>query len=228
MKQQLIIFDFDGTLVDGQHQVIASMARAFAAHDLPVPDAAAIRPLIGLSLDLVMQQLAPEADTATLTKLIKSYQEVFVSSRMPGKITEPLFDGMREMLQTLGAQYHLSIATGKSRAGLLTVCDEHAITDIFLSLHTPDDAPSKPHPKMALDAMAQSSVMPQDCVMIGDSIYDMQMARAANIAAIGVTWGYHTADALRAAGADYIAQSVAALPDLIATALGKPRLAKAS
>jgi phosphoglycolate phosphatase len=98
----------------------------------------------------------------------------------------------------------LGIATGKSQRGARAVLARHDLTGHFAIIKTADDAPSKPHPGMVQGAIGEAGVEPADTLMIGDSIYDMEMARAAGAYAIGVTWGYHTADALIAAGAQQV------------------------
>ncbi len=106
---------------------------------------------------------------------------------------EPLYDGALEVVRTLSARDDtvLGIATGKSQRGVRRLLDQHHLSDCFVTIPTADDAPSKPHPAMIHQAMASAGTVPENTVMIGDTSYDLQMARAAGVAAIGVAWGYH-------------------------------------
>jgi len=198
----LVVFDCDGTLVDSQHAIVAAMARAFAEHDLAQPPAAAVRRIIGLNLDEAMAALAPEIDDARHHSLAEAYKAEFFRQRQSGEFTDPLYPGAMEAILALaetGAM--LGVATGKSQRGLRAVLDRHGLRARFATLQTADDAPGKPHPGMLLNAMAEAGACPEETVMIGDTTFDMTMARAANVAAVGVAWGYHEAQELDDAGA---------------------------
>jgi phosphoglycolate phosphatase len=212
---RLAVFDCDGTLVDGQANIVRAMDAAFALSGLVPPSPAATRAIVGLSLPQAMQVLRPGADHDRLTDDFKMvYQQL---RRDGGLDDEPLFDGVAAAIDALiAAGWTLGVATGKSDRGLAHVLARHDLADRFATLQTADRHPSKPDPAMLYAAMAAAGVTPVDTVMIGDTSYDMAMARAAGVRAIGVAWGYHTADELVAAGADAVADHARELPALLA------------
>ncbi|QNQ10054.1 HAD-IA family hydrolase [Sphingomonas alpina] len=211
---RLALFDCDGTLVDSQASICQSMEEAFALHSLVPPERNAIRRIVGLSLVEAMRGLLPHADDAQHRALADDYKAAFFRLRSSGALAdEPLFEGMVAALDDLAAAgWVFGVATGKSDRGLLRVLDEHGIRARFVTLQTADRHPSKPHPSMIETAIAEAGASPETTVMIGDTSYDMMMARAGNVRALGVAWGYHPPEELTAAGAHAIAQTVAALP----------------
>lgn len=213
---RLAVFDCDGTLVDGQHDILAAMDAAFAGQGLTPPTRAATRRIVGLSLPQAMRRLLPEADADLLAALVDGYKAAYRQARADGRLTEPLYEGIRAMLDALRARgWDLAVATGKSDRGLIHCLASHDLSDHFVSLQTADRHPSKPHPAMLEAALADAMALPQDSVMIGDTSYDMAMARAAGVRAIGVAWGYHSAAELLAAGADVVATTPAHLQDIL-------------
>jgi phosphoglycolate phosphatase len=134
------------------------------------------------------------------------YKQAFFAMRTAGTLREPLYPGMSELIEALDADgWLLAVATGKSDRGLHAVLDQHGIRHRFVSLQTADRHPSKPHPSMIEAALADAGAHPADTVMIGDTSFDMAMARAAGVAALGVGWGYHPPGELFAAGARSVA-----------------------
>ena len=217
LKVRLAVFDCDGTLVDGQHSIIASMSRAFAAHGLAAPAADAVRHVVGLPLREAIIRLLPDAAEADHTRLESGYVDAYSALRRNGAINDPLFPGAVETLDALDrAGWILGIATGKGRRGLLATLDSHGITGRFAILQTSDLGPGKPNPDMLLNAMNEAGAAPANTVMIGDTVYDMEMARRAGTMAVGVAWGYHPERELRRAGAHAVAQSFAEIPEKIA------------
>jgi len=213
---KLAVFDCDGTLVDGQAAVCDAMEAAFFAAGLPTPDRGEVRRIVGLSLPQAVRALAPDSDPARQVAAVAAYKTAFRETRESGRLEEPLFDGVRDMLAELReAGWQLAVATGKSGRGLAACLSGHAIDQLFVSLQTADRHPSKPHPAMLEMALQEAGASPYEAVMIGDTSFDMAMARAAGVRAIGVAWGYHTADELRAAGAAAVAATVAELKDLL-------------
>lgn len=214
---RLALFDCDGTLVDSEHAIVAAMDDAFAALHLPAPPQNMVRANIGLSLQSALRALTPTLDDDVRAQLVEAYRVAYFQHRnAAADAPEPLFDGVRDALDKLrAAGWQLGVATGKSMRGLTRLLDAHGISDYFATLQTADNHPSKPDPAMALAALDQCLVEPDHGVMIGDTSFDMGCARSAGMAAIGVGWGYHNADALRAAGAMAIADSPADLPQLI-------------
>ena len=214
---RLAIFDCDGTLVDGQADICAAMAEAFAGAGLPAPDMHLVRRAVGLSLPGTMRHLAPHAEPAVQAELVAGYKHAYHAARAEGRITEPLFAGIREVLDGLRERgWLLGVATGKGDRGLAHCLASHGITGHFVTLQTADRHPSKPDPAMLEAALFEAAATPGHAVMIGDTSFDMAMARAAGVRAVGVGWGYHTADELLANGADVVAASPAKLLDLLA------------
>lgn len=217
MALPLIVFDCDGTLVDSQAMILASMASAFADAGLTMPDEAAVRHVVGLSLDEAMAALSPELAPGERAGLAASYKRAFFELRMAGGVEDRLYPGIAALLAELDqAGYLLGVATGKSRRGLNAVLANYGLTELFVTLQTADHHPSKPHPSMLLTALAEAGSAPHSAVMIGDTSYDMAMARAAGMAGLGVGWGYHPPNLLVDAGALGVADSSDALRAMIA------------
>ena len=213
---RLAVFDCDGTLVDSQANICRAMEDAFAGAGLAPPPRAAIRRIVGLSLVEAVAALLPEADAALHRTLAVDYKYVFQRLRADGGLDdEPLFEGIAEVLATLADRgWVLGVATGKSDRGLAHVLEHNGLTRLFATLQTADRHPSKPDPAMLLAAIAD--VGATETVMIGDTAFDMAMARAGGARAIGVTWGYHDVADLVAGGAEIVADEVAELPGLLA------------
>ena len=200
---KLAIFDCDGTLVDSGATIHAALATTFDTHGLDCPPQHITRKVIGLSLDEAMMSLAPDADP---TALSRTYKDAFIAMRGAGRVEEPLYDGILELLGVMErGGWLLAVATGKSDRGLRHCLTSHGIFDRFSSLQTADRHPSKPHPAMALAAMAETGAEPGRTVFIGDTGWDMGCARAAGCGAIGVGWGYHDHDELIEMGAHQVA-----------------------
>jgi phosphoglycolate phosphatase len=200
------LFDCDGTLVDGQAPHRIALAEAFAVEGLAAPTYDEARRLIGLGLVETMAALVPEASRAEHLRLAEGYKIAFHSLRARGLVEEPLFHGVAALLDALEEEgWLLGIATGKSTRGLDLCLSCHGLSQRFVTRQTADLHPSKPHPSMIEAAMAQAGASPATTMMIGDTSYDMAMARAAETQAIGVAWGYHGREELLAAGAHHIA-----------------------
>jgi phosphoglycolate phosphatase len=209
---RLAVFDCDGTLVDGQADVCWAMERAFARAGLSAPDVSAVRRAVGLSLPQAVRALAPDLNEDQNRAVTEFYRSSFRARREEGLLDEPLYDGIAELLTALHDDgWRLAVATGKSDRGLAACLATHGIADLFVSLQTADRHPSKPHPAMLEAALFEAGALPAQAVMIGDTSFDMLMARSARVAAIGVAWGYHAPDELLASGALSVAETVAAL-----------------
>lgn len=203
---RLVVFDCDGTLVDSQRLIVAAMTRAFASHGLDTPEPEAVRRVVGLSLVDAMARLIPDAEPDLHGAVAEDYKAQFAVLRHDEALQEPLFDGARGALEALqAAGYLLGVATGKTRRGLDHVLALHHLDDYFVTLQTADGHPSKPHPAMLEAAMNEVGAGPAETILLGDTSYDMMMAKAAGAGALGVGWGYHPADELRAAGACHVA-----------------------
>ncbi len=203
---RLVIFDCDGTLVDSQHRIVSAMEAAFDAVRLPVPDRAGIRQIIGLSLYDAISELAPEMEPDTHRDMAEAFRKSYQAAHgFDPSAVEPLYPGVRSAIETLHKEgYLLAVATGNSRRGLDRILASHDLGDYFISLQTADHHPSKPHPSMVNLALADAGCRPAQCVMIGDTTFDMQMGRSAGVRCLGISWGYHDSDDLLAAGAHRI------------------------
>lgn len=208
---KLAIFDVDGTLSDSQAHILAAMTEAFRAVGLTPPEPAAVLAIVGLSLPVAMADLAPAADAETQAALVAAYKASYFTGRAASPA--PLYPGAKACLLHLAGRedWLLAIATGKSRRGVEALIAHHGLDGLFTSAQVADDHPSKPHPSMVLEALRAAGVDAQDAVMIGDTTFDIEMGRAAGVATIGVSWGYHPVSELEKAGAGRIVESFAAL-----------------
>lgn len=212
---KLAIFDCDGTLVDSERSIVDCMRAAFADLDFEPPGPSAVRQMVGLPLLEAIARLLPREATAVHETLRQTYIDSFAVLRQTGTVHEPLFDGISETLDQLdAAQVLMGVATGKAHKGLVNTLKTHSLEDRFVTLQTADRARGKPHPEMVLNALSETGVRAADAVVIGDTTYDIEMARNAGTLAIGVSWGYHDPDDLLAAGAHVVVDDSA---DLFAT-----------
>lgn len=217
---RLAVFDCDGTLVDGQADVCWAMERAFTRAGLTAPDVALVRRAVGLSLPQAVRALAPDLSEDQNRAVTEFYRTSFRARREEGLLDEPLYDGIAELLAGLrDSGWQLAVATGKSDRGLAACLATHGIADMFVSLQTADRHPSKPHPAMLEAALFEAGALPQQAVMIGDTSFDMLMARSAGVRGVGVAWGYHAPAELLASGALSVADTVAALSQALEEAL---------
>ena len=202
---KLAIFDCDGTLVDSGATIHSALRSTFDAHGIECPSRDVTKKVIGLSLEEAMAALVPDGDHAALSG---TYRDAFISMRGAGRVEEPLFEGIMELLDTLEDDgWLLGVATGKSERGLRHCLTSHGIEGRFVTLQTADGNPSKPHPAMALSAMAETGAGPAQTIFIGDTGWDMGCARSAGAGGIGAGWGYHDVDELMAAGAQAVAMA---------------------
>lgn len=216
---RLVAFDVDGTLVDSGQHIVTTMTRAFQAEGHPPPSPQEVVEIVGLALDEAMPRLAPDLAPERHDRLVAAYMahvaEVFAD-------TPPLFPGARAVLDDLGARDEvlLGVATGKSRRGLDQILAGHGMERRFLNIQTGDLHPSKPHPSMLLSALSETGVAAANAVMVGDTEYDIEMGRAAGVRTVGVCWGCHSGERLRAAGADVLIADFAQLPAALNTLWG--------
>lgn len=220
---RLVIFDVDGTLVDSQADILRAMEAAWVALGRPMPARSEVLARVGLSLNVLFRDMAPDLSPAEEARLIAAYKDAYATSRMSLPVTEtsPLFDGARAALDHFAREEwtHLAVATGKSRRGLDHLLDGHGLRIFFTATEVADNHPSKPHPSMLLALLADTAVDPRRAVMIGDTRFDMEMARAAGIAALGVSWGYHDASDL---GADRVVTRFDEVPAAVDALIGAP------
>lgn len=205
---KLVLFDCDGTLVDSVRLIHEVMSRTFVDFGHARPPIESTKSIIGLTLDIAIARMRdkPHVDDEAIA-MTAHYKSIYAGVRAEPDMSEPLFDGIRPMIDTLAARDGLLIGavTGKSRRGLTHILETHGFAPHFIVSRTADDCPSKPHPAMVTECCDETGMSTSDTIVIGDAIYDMQMAKAAGATAIGVSWGYATVDDLLAAGADAIA-----------------------
>jgi len=219
---RLVVFDVDGTLVDSQAHILAAMARAFAATGRPSPPREAVLDIVGLSLPVAMARLSPAA-LLEVPVLVDAYREAFADLRLSAgdAALSPLYPGARDCLSALASEPWtlLGVATGKSRRGLTHLFELHDLGSTFQTVQVADDHPSKPHPAMLEACLSETGADAARSVMIGDTTYDIEMGRAAGFRTIGVSWGYHAAEVLHAAGAHAVIDDFAALLTVLAEGL---------
>ncbi|WP_428673610.1 HAD-IA family hydrolase [Roseibium sp.] len=202
----LIIFDVDGTLVDSQNTILHGLQVGFEAAGLPMPDRQTALSIVGRSLEEAFRDLVGPDHLEKAPLMAEAYRQSKISRRGQGLDIDPLYPGAREAIDRLHARDEvlLGIATGKAMRGVRHMQETHDLHDRFVTIQTADTSPSKPHPDMILRAMSETGVEPARTLMIGDTGFDMAMAKAAGVHALGVTWGYHDHARLAAEGADKI------------------------
>jgi len=206
---KLAVFDVDGTLVDSREIIHRAMERAFTRAGLGEMPYDRVRTIVGLELSEAIARLAPpDIGAERLGLLCNYYKQAFVEQRADPGFEEPLYAGARETLVRLSDEgWLLGVATGKARRGLDIVFGHHDLHRYFQILQTVDHGVGKPNPRMVLDAMAETGARPEETVVIGDTSFDMAMARSARTRALGVSWGFHTADEIAGGGAHEIHDS---------------------
>lgn len=200
----LVIFDCDGTLVDSQHHIVGAMETAFANEGLKAPDRNAILSIVGLSLHEAVSTLCAPFGNLPVERIAEGYKHAFGDMRAdPEHAPEPLYSGALQVLEALHNhdEVLVGMATGKSRRGVDNVVRLHGLEGHFVTIQTADTSPSKPHPDMILQAMRETGAEPAKTIMIGDTSFDMAMAKAAGVHGLGVSWGYHDVPTMQAAGA---------------------------
>lgn len=218
---KLIIFDFDGTLVDSRSLILESHRIVFSEFRLPAPSPAESLALVGKSLDVILTQLAGPA--APILEMVKAYDLLLPQLRADSAFAEKPFDGAGDLLSDLSTAPDtvLGVATGHRTDTIAPALEELRWAGYFKTIQAADTAPSKPHPAMLLQALAATGVTPENAIFIGDTTFDMEMAQAAKLRSIGVGWGYHRTERLLAAGAHRVVQSIDQLRDCIRTTLSE-------
>jgi len=193
---ELLIFDWDGTLCDSLSRIALCLQLSAADAGLPEPSLAAAKNIVGLGLDEVMIELFPGVDSATTAKLRASYSAHFIRE---DSTPSAFFPGVREHLEKLREQgFSMAVATGKSRKGLDRVLDAVDMTNFFHSTRCADETASKPHPAMLFSLLDEFKVASEAALMIGDTSYDMEMARTAEVPRLAVSYGAHSRERLLA------------------------------
>jgi len=204
----LIVFDFDGTLVDSRDLILECHRSVFTEFGLALPSPQDSLALIGRSLELVLAQLA--GPQAPIQDMVRAYGRVLSQLRADPAFVERPFDGIADLLRDLSglSRVALGIATGHTSSAVIPALEALGWRQYFRTIQAADMAPSKPHPGMLLQALEATGAKAEEAVFIGDTSFDMEMARAAKFGAIGVAWGYHTAECVFAAGAHRVVRTV--------------------
>ncbi|MDP4537325.1 HAD-IA family hydrolase [Alkalimonas collagenimarina] len=191
---RLVIFDWDGTVMDSVGRIVSAMQTSAKLAELPVPTAYEVKQIIGLSLDLAFTSLFPCMNKQQHQSLFKHYREQYVHH---DPTPTPMFEGAELLFQQLHQQQRqLAVATGKARKGLTRIFAETGLAHYFVTTRCADDARSKPDPDMLLQILHETGLQPEQAVMVGDTSHDMLMAQKAGIPRIGVTHGVHGLDVL--------------------------------
>ncbi len=218
---RLVIFDLDGTLIDSVALIVETVTNSFNEIGQPVPDDKTIRSISGITLADALQVLAPGADAARMEVIAEAYRRHYQAERQSER--EPLFAGARAALDRLHADPEtiLAVATGKGYQGSLVLLGRHGIVELFNSIETPTHNRGKPDPQMIETAMAKAGVDRAHTAMVGDTVHDMRMAKAAGVKAVGVAWGYHEVVELQATGADIVIERFDQLDGALDQLIGK-------
>lgn len=193
-KYKLLVFDWDGTLIDSIEQIVTSLQTASQIVCGEMVSENAARGVIGLGLQEAIERLHPELDTTTIEQVAAAYKQHYLYEN---PIQAQLFDGVTELLdELLASGYQLAIATGKSRPGLDRSLREHALEHYFITTKCAGENRSKPHPEMIFDILREQDISPTQTLMIGDSEHDLMMAKNAQVDSVAVSHGVQQADVL--------------------------------
>ncbi len=193
-KIKMIIFDWDGTLMDSTARIVSCMQQAAIEVELPVPDAEAVRQIIGLSLFHAFDVLFPNSNGAIQQHLFQRYRQLYIEE---DKTPSPLFEGAINCLTSLVEHgFSLTVATGKARVGLTRVMDEVKLAHLFTDTICADEAEGKPSPDMINQLLQRAGLSAGQAVMIGDTEHDLEMASKAGVTSYGVSHGAHTVEQL--------------------------------
>ena len=192
---KLLIFDWDGTLMDSSQKIVSSMQLAAQHLSLAVPSCGAVRNIIGLSLEQANKIMIPGISAADNRLLQRAYSEHYTKD---DKTETPLYKNVVSSLWRLKDKgYVLAVATGKSRRGLDRVLDETGLGEVFSLSRGADEAKSKPDPLMLQQILSQTGIDVSDSLMIGDTSYDLEMAQQINMSSIAVSYGMHSVERLK-------------------------------
>lgn len=210
---QLYIFDWDGTLMNSINKIVHSLQAAAKASNLDVPSDHASKSIIGASLSNAAKMLYPDIQEVQIEQLIKHYKNQYLKLNTTAS---PLYQDAERLLTKLHAKGKLlAVATGKGRQGLEHVLAVSNTEHLFHITKSSDDAQSKPHPEMLEQILTELNVKPEHAVMIGDSQYDLKMAKHANVDSIGITHGAGSEESLQQCKPKTIVHSIKELADII-------------
>lgn len=211
LDKQLLIFDWDGTLMDSVNHIVASMRHAIETLALESRSTDQLRDIIGLGMKEAIYRLYPDQQSTDFAnRFSTAYREKFFADQAP----QALFDGVEKTLQSLLDEgYLLAVATSKSRHGLDKVLAETGLVDYFVTSRCADETRSKPHPQMLLEILESQQVAAADAIMIGDTVYDLEMAVHANVVPVGVSYGVHKIERLNKFNPAHILDKITDLPN---------------
>lgn len=211
---KLVVFDWDGTLMDSEARIVTAMQRAFAAQGAAAPAATAVREIIGLDLGVAVSRLDPLLPAAQVAAIVQAYRLLYAELHA---IPSPLFEGAKATLTQLAAAgYLLAIATGKSRRGLDRALAESGVGDYFATTRCGEEAAPKPDPAMLRDILSDLDTSPQHTLMVGDTEFDLLMAAAARTHAAAATYGAHGRERLIGLKPAIVIDALAELPAAVA------------
>ena len=213
MRYPLIVFDWDGTIIDSTGTIAECIQQAAAEMGLPVPDDSRARHVIGLGLRDSLLHAVPDLPESRYNDFVALYRKYFLAR----EDTMKLFPGMVDLLSSLKEKHLLAVATGKSRRGLDRALDAGGLRQYFAASRCADETHPKPHPAMLLELMDELSLSSSQLLMIGDTSHDLEMARAAGVDSLGVTYGAHREEGLRACSPLNCFSSVAQLHEWLKT-----------
>lgn len=215
IKPKLLIFDWDGTLADSTEPIIRTFQAAFTECGYLQPSADAVRPLIGKSLPMMVHCVMPHLGADAVEKVVQAYMASYLN---PNNRHMKLFaDALPVLAQLKQSGYWLAVATGKGRAGLDSAIAQTDTADYWLATRCASECPSKPAPDMVLELCDELGVAVADAIVIGDTVYDLEMAANAGARAIAVTTGAHTREQLQAAPHVALIHALSELPDVLAS-----------
>jgi phosphoglycolate phosphatase len=194
LKYRLLVFDWDGTIIDSAATIAECIREASRELGLEVPERGRARHVIGLGLHDAMRIAVPQLPAQRYPEFVACYRRHFLAR----EDAMQLFDGMRELLEDLSKKHLLAVATGKSRRGLDRALDSSQLRPYFAASRCADETNPKPHPAMLLEIMEELQTNAKSALMVGDTSHDLEMARAAGVDALAVTYGAHPEDGLRA------------------------------
>lgn len=203
-RYELIVFDWDGTLMDSAAMIVDSVQSAARDLGLEPPSEDRARHIIGLGLGEALRHALPDLTEDHYPELVKRYRHHYLSRDHE----LVLFDGIASLVERMARCHFLGVATGKSRRGLERALEHSGLERYFRATRCADECQSKPHPQMLEELMDEFAVLPERTLMIGDTTHDLQMARNAGVDAVGVSYGAHAHDDLEAAGPVFCAQTV--------------------
>lgn len=212
-KYELIIFDWDGTIIDSQAHILSSMKKALSELSLNIPGEDELRHIIGLSLDRAIQALFPELDELKVQRVADAYRKYFFADSSE---TSELFDGAADIIRDLHASgYYLAVATGKGRRGLDIALDKTGLSHYFHITRCADETRSKPDPMMLDEILTDLDLDVNQAIMVGDTSYDIDMAVNIRMDSVAVTYGMHDRPHLENSHPTYLIDSINQLSQFV-------------